>query len=137
MKNNGEFHDGSFEGLWIDGKTAHVFLATEGRERFTVVAEGVAALAVEGVMAGNILFEVLERGSEEVLSQDIHTLYALQEGPAGETQGAKLLEKARLQGWKILEVNPSYGASCLVLAGSFDVLRREDWLRRYLLSPAR
>ncbi|HEX5233964.1 MAG TPA: hypothetical protein VFW25_01400 [Silvibacterium sp.] len=49
MKNFGEFHDGSFEGLWLDGKTAHVFLATEGREQFTVVAEGVAALAIDGV----------------------------------------------------------------------------------------
>jgi len=137
MKNYGEFHDGSFEGLWIDGKTAHVFLATEGRERFTVVAEGVAALAVEGVKAGNILFEVLERGPEEVLPQDIQTLYELQEGSAGETQGANLLEKAHLQGWKILEVNPSYGASCLVLASSLDVLRREDWLGRYVLSLTR
>jgi hypothetical protein len=137
MKNFGEFHDGSFEGLWIDGKTAHVFLATEGREQFTVVAEGVAALAVDGVKAGNILFDVLERGAEEILLQDIQTLYALQEGPAGETQGANLLEKARLQGWKILEVNPSYGASCLVLASSLNVLGREDWLERYVLNHTR
>jgi hypothetical protein len=137
MKNFGEFHDGSFEGLLIDGKTAHVFLATEGREQFTVVAEGVAALAVDGVKAGNILFELLERGPEEVLPQDIQTLYSLQEGSAGETQGANLLEKARLQGWKILEINPSYGASCLVLASSIDVVRREDWLERYVLSLKR
>jgi hypothetical protein len=133
MKNYGVFHDGSFEGLWIDGKTAHVFLATEGRERFVVVVEGVVALAVDGVKAGNILFDVLERGPDEVLYQDIETLYALQKGPVGETQGLNLLEKARLQGWIILEVNPSYGASCLVLASSFDVLRREDWLERYVL----
>jgi hypothetical protein len=134
MKNYGEFHDGSFEGVWIDGKTAHVFLATEGREQFTVVAEGVAALAVDGIKAGNVLFEVLERGPEEVLSQDIQTLYALQEGSAGETQCANLLKKARLQGWRILEINPSYGASCLVLASSLDVVRREDWLEKYVHS---
>jgi hypothetical protein len=137
MKKYGEFHDGWFEGLWIDGKTAHVFLATDGGERFTVVAEGVAALAVDGVKAGNILFEVLERAPEEVLPRDIQTLYSLQEGPAGETQGTNLLEEVRLQGWKILEVNPSYGASCLVLAGSLDVFRREDWLEQYVLSLSR
>ena len=135
MKNYDEFHDGSFEGLWIDGKTAHVFLATKALERYTVVAEEVAALDVDGVKAGNILFEVLERDAEEIMSQDIQALYALQEDPARESQVANLLAKVRLQGSKILEASPSYGASCLVLASSLEVMRRDDWLERYLLNP--
>lgn len=137
MKNYGEFHDGAFEGLWIDGKTAHVFLATEGRERFVFIAEGVIALAVDGFKGGNIIFEALERGPEEVSYQDIQALYALQDGPSGEAQGANLMAKARLQGSRILEINPSYGASCLILAGSLELLSREAWLERYVLNASR
>jgi hypothetical protein len=118
-------------GLWINGKTIHVFLATEGRDRFVFVAEGVAELLADGVKSGNIIFEVLTRGPEEVLLRDIQALYKLQTGSAGETQAANLMEKVRLHGWKILEINPSYGASCLILANSFDLFSREDWLKRY------
>ncbi len=132
MKEYAEFHDGSFEGLWIDGKTAHIFLATVERDRFVIVAEDVAELAVEGVRSGNIIFEVFTRDSEEVLPQDIRSLYALQEDSVGDTQCANLLEKVRFQGWRILEINPSYGASCLILASSICLFRREDWTKLQL-----
>ncbi len=132
MKEYAEFHDGSFEGLWIDGKSVHIFLATEKRERFVFVAEGVAELAVGGVRSGNIVFDVLTRGPEEILPQDIQILYVLQPDSTGEAQCASLLENARLQEWKILEINPSYGASCLILASSIGLFRREDWLKRQL-----
>jgi hypothetical protein len=129
-----EFHDGAFEGLWIDGKTAHMFLATEKRERYVIVAEEVAALTVEGVKAGNIVFEILEREPDEIGEQDIQILFGLQDGPAETTQSANLLEKARLQHWRILEINPSYGATCLVLARSLKTLPRKDWLERFALN---
>jgi hypothetical protein len=132
MKEYTKFHDGSFAGLWIDGRTVHIFLATERREQFTAVAAGVEALAVNGVKAGNIIFEVLERGLDEILPDDIKVLYALREGPPGAAQIAALLEKVNTQGWKILEIEPSYGASCLVLASSIDVVRREEWLEQYV-----
>jgi hypothetical protein len=137
MKNYGEFHDGAFEGLWIDGKTAHVFLATEGRERFVIVAEKVIALAVDGVKAGNIIFEVLEHGPEELSYQDIQALYALEDSPSDKAQGANLIAKARNEGWRILEINPSYGASCLVLTSSLELLSRKAWLERYVLDDSR
>ncbi|MGA2753863.1 MAG: hypothetical protein ABSE53_08845 [Terracidiphilus sp.] len=136
MRDYSEFHDGAFEGLWIDGKTAHLFLATEQRERFVIVAEEVAALTIDGVRAGNIVFEVLEREPDEIGDQDIQILFDPQDGPAGETQGANLLEKARLQHWRILEINPSYGATCLVLAGSLKLLRRKDWFERFALNAS-
>jgi len=131
MREFDEFHDGRFEGLWIDGKTVHIFLATEGHERFVFVAKEISELLVEDVKSGNIIFEVLLRDTEEINLQDIHALYKFQTGLTGENQSAILLEKACLQNWKILEVNPSYGASCLILANSFELIRREDWLKRY------
>jgi len=137
MTNYGQFHDGSFEGLWIDGKIAHLFLATEDLQRFVIVAEGVSALAANGFKAGNILFEVLTRSAAEVTLRDIHSLYELQAGSSGEIQGANLLKNIHLEKQEILEVNPSYGASCIVLADSYDLLRRGEWVERYVVNVAR
>ncbi|HWZ43513.1 MAG TPA: hypothetical protein VNW97_08540 [Candidatus Saccharimonadales bacterium] len=120
MKNHDQFHDGVLEGLWIDGTIVHVFLSTLKKERFTAVAEGVVALAANGFRAGNIIFEVLTRGHEEIVSSDIAELYDLQDGPQGENQGMKLLEKAQHEGLTLLEINPSYGGTCLVLAHSIN-----------------
>lgn len=128
-----QFRHGTFEGLWIDGKTVHIFLASEGAERFAIVADGVIALAVEGVKAGNIISEVVTRGPGHVLYQDMQTLYAPEIGPSGEAQVANLVDKARLQGWKVLEIVPTYGASALVLTASLQVLPREVWFGRYVI----
>lgn len=133
MKNYGEFHDGWFEGLWINGETVHMFLSTEGRKRFVIVAEGVDALSVDGIRAGNIILDVSMRDSEEVLPSDIQILYQLPASHIGETQGADLLQKARLGEGTLLEINPSYGASCLVLARSIGLFCHEDWLELHVL----
>jgi hypothetical protein len=131
MKNHDQFHDGVLEGLWIDGAIVHVFLSTLKKERFTAVAEGVVALAANGFRAGNIIFEVLTRGHEEIVIRDIAELYDLQDGPLGEGQGIQLLGKAQREGLTLLEINPSYGGTCLVLAHSIYLLERNEWLVRY------
>jgi hypothetical protein len=128
MKNYSQFHDGNLEGLWIDDTVVHVYLRTLEKERFVAVAEGVVALAASGFRAGNLIFEVVTRDHEEIASSDIAELYDLQEGSAGETQGAQLLEKARHEGLILLEINPSYGATCIVMAHSVDLIARNDWL---------
>lgn len=127
MTNYGQFHDGFLDGLWVNDKTAHLFLATEDREHFVMVAEGVAALIVNEFRTGNILFEVLIRNPEEATLQDVQTLYPLRTGSAGELQGANLLEKIRSEKWNVLEIIPSYGASCLVLANSYRLLKLKQW----------
>jgi hypothetical protein len=52
------------EGLWIDDKRVHVFLATTDKERFTIVAEGLAGVkprrSPEGQHhSGNIILDVV------------------------------------------------------------------------------
>ena len=131
MNEYADFHDGSFEGLWIDGKTAHIFLANYLNERFVVVASEVAALSVEGVRSGNIILDVLIRDPQDADTADIRALYSIATGPDEELQVNRCLERVRLQQLKLLEINPSYGASGLVLAASFELLRREDWTERY------
>jgi len=133
MKDYSQFHDGYLEGLWIDGTTVHVYLSTSEKERFTAVAEGVVALAASGFRAGNLIFEVVTRHNEEIALPDIAEVYYLREDPAGEREGTRLLGEARQEGLTLLEINPSYGATCMVLARSVDLLERNEWLARYAM----
>lgn len=59
------FHDGSFDGLWLDGKSAHIFLATLEHESHVVVARGVVLLKADDVRQGNIIFDVVTRPAAE------------------------------------------------------------------------
>ena len=101
------------------------------KERFTAVAEGVIALAADGFRAGNIVFEVLTHGHEEIAIPDIAELYDLQDGLSGEGQAIQLLGKAQREELTLLEINPSYGGTCRVLARSIYLLDRNEWLARY------
>jgi len=134
MNNYNEFHDGFFEGFWIDGTIAHVFLSTFEKVRFTAVTEGVIALDANGFRAGNIIFNAVVRDHKEIVLRDIAQLYDLREGLAGESQGIKLLEKTREEKLTLLEIGSSYGGACMVLAHSVDLLERSAWLARYLTS---
>jgi hypothetical protein len=131
MNEYADFHDGSFEGLWIDRKAAHIFLANYETERFVIVASGVAELTVDGVKSGKLIYDILIRDPQEANTSDIRALYSLAGGSGGESQSNLLLEKVRLQQWKLLEMNSSYGATGLVLASSFELLRREEWQGRF------
>ena len=126
-----QFHDGSFQGFWIDGGTAHLQLVTDGKEPFTAVARGVVALSAGGFRAGSIVFEVTIREGEEISLDDIKQMHDLMEGPGGEAQGIAHLDKARRQALVLFEVSSSYGATCMLLAQSVELLPRHEWLQRY------
>ncbi len=115
------FHDGDFEGLWIRGETVHVYLRTAENKHFEAVANGVAALGANGFRKGNIVLSVSTRSHAEIVLADIRELYDLRDGPEGRVQAENLLAKARQEKLTLLEVLPSYGATCLVLAESVDV----------------
>jgi hypothetical protein len=125
-------HDGDLEGVWVDQSTAYVFLSTVMKERFAVVADGVVALTVTNFKQGNLIFEVSVRGHEELTMDDIAALYGLREGKDGEEQAAKLQVKARQERLSILEIIPSYGATCLLLAHSIKIIDQNEWSARYL-----
>ena len=129
MKSYNEFHDGWFEGLWIDGRRAHIYLSTNAKERYTVVAEKVVGLSADGIKTGNIILDVLVRTHEELDEHDVAALPELQ--MIDPSKSSLPLQSARQQRLSILEINPSYGGSCLVLAHSFELLSRMEWLKRY------
>jgi hypothetical protein len=123
-----EFHDGLFEGLWIDDKRVHVFLTTPEKERFTMVAGGLVGLNVDGLKKGNIIFDVITKTHEEWNDHDVAALPELQIIDSGRPNVP--LARAREQKLKVLEINPSYGGSCLILAQSFDLFSRKEWLEK-------
>jgi hypothetical protein len=134
MRNYSEFHDGIFEGVWIDGDTVYVFLGTHTKERFVALSSGVSALNVTDFRKGNLIFEVITRTSEEVTVEDMVTLHYLREGEEGNAQATKLLSQTQQKRLSILEINPSYGATCLLLARSIEIISQNEWSARYLSS---
>ena len=127
MKNYDQFHDGSLDGLLIEQTSVQVFLSTDGKEPFVLAVDGVVALTAEGFRAGNIIFEVLTKHGPELTLQDITDVYGLAVTDSRQEQAQKFLENARERGLIVLEINPSYGASCIILAESVNLLRRQDW----------
>lgn len=137
MTNYDQFHDGSLDGILIEQASVHVFISTEAKEPFVLTVRGVVALAADGFKAGNIIFEVLTKHDAEITLQDMTDVYGLAVADGTQEQAQKLLDKARERGLSVLEINPSYGASCIILAESVDFLRREEWADRAFASVAR
>jgi hypothetical protein len=132
MKTYHEFHDGLFEGLWIDDKRVHLFLRTTDKKPFTMVADGLTGLNVDGFKTGNIIFDVITKTHEEWTEDDVADLPELHMRDSSKANVP--LERARQQKLMFLEIAPSYGGSCLILAQSFDLLSRSDWLERNFLA---
>ena len=97
-----------------------------------MVAEGLAGLYVDDLKTGNIIFEVVTKANDEWSEDDVAALPELQMIDKSKT--SVRLVRAREQKLSLLEINPSYGGSCLVLAQSFDLLTRKEWLERHLLA---
>ena len=135
MKYFPQFHDGSLDGLVIDKKNVHVLLATENREQFVLIASGVVTMAAHNFRQGNIIFEVAMRHHEEIALEAIEELRGLPKGLDRKDQARKLVEDTR-QNLTLLEIIPSYGATCTLLAESIDLLPRNEWAERYLKAIA-
>ena len=125
MLNYNEFHDGSFDGIKIDGDTAYIYLSSLKQGRFTVITHGIVALSGSGFKAKNLIFEVVTREYEEITPEDIAGLYDLAMGDTRERQAAQLLESAKKNKLILVEISPSYGAACAVLARSVELVRRD------------
>jgi hypothetical protein len=133
LRNYSEFHDGFFDGLLLEKETAHIFLSTKDKEMFVLEVLDVVALSASDIKAGNIIFEVLTRHGAELTLEDIIAV----EGPFPEISQQDFAQKGLAQALKdeliLLEINPSYGATCLVLARSVQFRNRQEWIRRHLL----
>jgi hypothetical protein len=117
------FHDGYFDGIWVGpNKVVKLFLRTENRQSFVLSLEGVQALTFTDIKQGNIILDLVLRGTKEITHSDIAELYGV---GADTTQGASLMKTATERGLQVVEINPTYGAQGLALFQSWDISQRE------------
>jgi hypothetical protein len=104
-----DLHDGFFDGLWLSAdKRARFFVRTVAGERSTIILTDVEALNICGLMAGNIIFDLVLIAPDKLTVKDIEQAYDLKSGEV--EKASQLLRKAQHQGLSGLEINPSYGA---------------------------
>ncbi|HKF50348.1 MAG TPA: hypothetical protein VKB38_23500 [Terracidiphilus sp.] len=125
------FHDGFYNGLVISDQSVDVFVATGDRERFVVSATGVVALFSGELRSGNIIFDVELRTADEIGLSEIREVYAVASDHQHDPWVESALAKSRSQQLSLLEINPSYGGNCLVLAKSFHVHTETEWTTRF------
>jgi hypothetical protein len=120
MEKFDQFHDGYLDGLLIQGTSVSIFLSAEDRQEFVLEVGGVLSLKVDGFRQGNIIFDVIIRDGDNITIHDIINLFGFKD----EAKALKKFEESRRMNLIVLEINPSYGASCLILAESVELLPR-------------
>ena len=130
LKKYVEFHDGFLDGLLLEEAAAHVFVSTAEKEHFVLELSGVAAVDAGTFKEGNIIFDVLIYSCDELTLEQMIAVH----GPMSEyglpDQAQRWLTKAQQGELVLLEINPSYGATCRVLARTINLLDRGEWIRR-------
>jgi hypothetical protein len=121
MKNYSEFHDGFLDGVLITPERGlDVYLRTRPGKRARVFLSGVVAASLTEFREGNIILEVLVREGAEITLQDVARIYGLAPEHEVERWEEDLVGRASDSRLVLLEVNPSFGASCMVLAEKAD-----------------
>jgi hypothetical protein len=120
-----KFHDGFVDGFLLRGTQAIVFLRTQGNEAFALVADDVAKMRVDSLMEGNIIFDIVMRQGHELTMSDVD-VYGFVAGPLGEKQASEKLEWLRTENRVALEINPSYGCECFLIARAVTLVPRSE-----------
>lgn len=128
MKNLNQFHDGAIEGFLLESRKVQIFLSTEERQRFVLELNGTLALKADGFRETSGIFEVLIRDSDELTYDDVLDIYEFTD----ENKARSKFEQMRGEKLIVVEINPSYGASCLILAGACELLSRREWMTRFM-----
>jgi hypothetical protein len=128
LKKYFEFHDGSLDGLLVEDKSVHVFVSKLNQEHFVIEALGVAALNANHFKQGNIIFGISIRNANELTLEDIETVHGEFPEVSRAHFATRSLELALEKNLSLLVIDPSYGATCLVLAATFNLCTRRDWV---------
>jgi hypothetical protein len=105
-------------------------LRTEDREFFVLEVEGVLSLKADGFRKGSSIFDVFVREGDEINSEDVFQLY----GFTDEEKARAKFDSLRKRELVVVEVNSSYGAGCIIMAASVDLISRDAWANRLLTS---
>ncbi len=130
MKIFDQFHDGFLDGLLIQDSTVSVFIRTEQKEPFVLEVHGMLSLKADGFRQANIIYDIVVREGAEISSADVQGLYNFKD----ESQAVRKLAELSQGAVLVLEINPSYGASGLILADSVELITHKTWCERQTTS---
>ena len=119
------FHDGFVEGFLIRESQVIIFLRTLEKEAFALVADDVVRMRADNFREGNIILDLIVRQGPELILGDLD-IYGFAAGPLGEKQSSDALERLRTENRVALEINPSYGCECFLIAQAVTLIPRSE-----------
>jgi hypothetical protein len=122
---NSKFHDGFVDGFLIREPQVIIFIRTEGNEAFALAADDVTRMRVDSLLQGNIVFDIVMRQGHELTRSDVD-VYGFAANPNGEKLATGTLERLRMENRVALEINPSYGCACFLIAQAVTLIPRSD-----------
>lgn len=113
------FHDGHFDGQQIGpSKLVNIFPRTQDGKIVHLDSAGSECADAFRIKQGNIIFDLVFRGTSELTRSDMAELYSVD---VDAPQATNLLMAKREQGYQLFEINASYGAQGLVLFQTFEM----------------
>jgi hypothetical protein len=120
-----KFHDGFVDGFLIREPQVIVFIRTYDNKAFALVADDVTRMRVDGLLQGNIIFDIVVRQGQELTRSDID-VYGFAANSDGEKLANDKLERLRIENRVALEINPSYGCECFLIAQAVTLIPRSE-----------
>jgi hypothetical protein len=120
-----KFHDGFVDGFLIRESQVIIFIRTDDNEAFAMVADDVTRMRVDNLLQGNIIFDIVMRQGRELTRSDMD-VYGFAASPDDEKLANDKLERLRTEDRVALEINPSYGCKCFLIAQSVALIPRSE-----------
>ena len=120
-----KFHDGFVDGLLIREPQVIIFIRTASNESFALVANDVTRMRVDSLLQGNVIFDIVMRQGEDLTRSDVD-IYGFAASPDGEKLAVDKLERLRTENRVALEINPSYGCECFLIAQAVTLIPRSE-----------
>jgi hypothetical protein len=128
---NSKFHDGFVDGFLIRKPQVFIFIRTDGNEQFVLVAEDVTRMRVDSLLEGNIIFDIVIRRGEDLNRSDMD-IYRFAATSDGEQRANDMLQRLKTENRVALEINPSYGCECFLIAQTVTLIPRSELRNRNL-----
>jgi hypothetical protein len=120
MKKYDDFHDGFLDGLLVEERTVRLFLRTDRDQRFIATAQQVSALCLNDFWEGNIIYDIEVFDFNEISIEDVSEAHRAPQA------AERRLSEGRTLGLLLIRINPSYGASLVMIANSFEIVARSE-----------
>lgn len=117
-----DFHDGFLDGLFTHGSEVRIFLRKQGGEKFTLVLHSVKLLRGDEFREGNIIFDVVLLGPDELDVSDVCELYQFSEEAMKTFSLTEWSTNAKGNGLKAVQISASYGCSVQALFREHELI---------------